>query len=257
MKKLTHEQFLDRMKKVHGDKYTVIGTYTLSNIAVEIRHNACGRTWHPKPNVLLQDNTGCPHCNIERARAMFSKTHDQFVSEVRDAVGDEYRVIGTYVNNREKVKIEHAECGHSWQILPNNFLKTNGNRCPKCRTKTSRTAKRIESVIKDCGVTYELEKTFKGCKLQKLLPFDFYLPEYSLLIEYDGEMHDRPWQSKDKKVVERKLKLTRLRDKTKDDFATANGYTLVRIRYDEDLEEVLACLREYLTDKGSTTSRKA
>ena len=245
------------MKEVHGDKYTVIGQYTLSTSPVEIRHNACGRTWKPKPNVLLQDNTGCPHCNVERARSQFSKTHDQFVSQVRDLVGDEYRVIGAYVNNREKIKLQHAKCKHCWEILPNNFLKPNGNRCPRCRSKMSRAAKRIQGVLDEIGINYELEKTFAKCKLKKLLPFDFYLPDHSMLIEYDGEMHDRPWQTRDRKRVEQKLSLTQLRDKTKDEFAEANGFTLIRMRHDQDLEGDLVCLREYLMDEGSTTSRKA
>lgn len=34
-----------------------------------------------------------------------------------------------------------------------------------------------------------MQKTFKDCKDKKLLPFDFYLPAYNLIIEYDGEQH--------------------------------------------------------------------
>jgi len=39
---------------------------------------------------------------------------------------------------------------------------------------------------------FEEQKRFKGCKVNKALPFDFYLPSHNLLIEYDGVAHFKP-----------------------------------------------------------------
>jgi rubredoxin len=254
MKKLNQTQFIARVKEVYDDEYTVVGQYTLAKLPVEIRHTTCGKTWSPAPNVFLNRNSGCPHCNVERSRKQFSKTHDQFVEEVREA-SDEYEVLSQYINNKTKVLLKHEVCGHQWKILPVNFLKKDGNRCPDCSVKTSKAATAIASALVDHGVNFETEKTFEDCRLKMLLPFDFYLPEYNILVEYDGEMHDRPWQSKDRLRVVEKLKVTKLRDQTKTTFAKASSMTLVRIRYDENLEERLAYLFN-LIDKGSTTSPK-
>lgn len=42
------------------------------------------------------------------------------------------------------------------------------------------------------NVSFEKEKTFIDCvnpKTNFLLRFDFYLPDYNIIIEYDGEQH--------------------------------------------------------------------
>ena len=39
------------------------------------------------------------------------------------------------------------------------------------------------------NINYIREKRFKDCKNIKPLPFDFYLPEKNICIEYDGEHH--------------------------------------------------------------------
>ncbi len=47
-------------------------------------------------------------------------------------------------------------------------------------------------------IQFVKEKKFEDCKNSKVgrycrrLPFDFYLPDYNLLIEYDGEQHFKP-----------------------------------------------------------------
>ena len=37
---------------------------------------------------------------------------------------------------------------------------------------------------------------FNDCKFKKPLPFDFYLPEYNMCIEFDGEQHFKGWHIK-------------------------------------------------------------
>ena len=36
---------------------------------------------------------------------------------------------------------------------------------------------------------FEEQKRFKDCRNKKPLPFDFYLPQYNLCIEFDGQLH--------------------------------------------------------------------
>lgn len=63
-------------------------------------------------------------------------------------------------------------------------------------------------------INYEQEKTFKTCISDKgyLLPFDFYLPNYNILIEYDGEQHYKIcFNNTEEKLLEQQK-----RDKIKD-----------------------------------------
>jgi hypothetical protein len=58
------------------------------------------------------------------------KSHDEFVQEVYDLVGDEYTVIGTYKLSSIKLDMKHNECNFVYPIRPSAFLK--GQRCPDC-----------------------------------------------------------------------------------------------------------------------------
>jgi hypothetical protein len=45
--------------------------------------------------------------------------------------GDEYRVIGTYTGNKNKITMTHLKCGCNFDVTPNNFL-SKYSRCPIC-----------------------------------------------------------------------------------------------------------------------------
>ncbi|WP_019415908.1 hypothetical protein [Paenisporosarcina sp. TG20] len=52
---------------------------------------------------------------------MRKKTQEQFVGEVFNKVGNEYTVIGDYINTGEKLLMRHNECGLEYQVSPNKF----------------------------------------------------------------------------------------------------------------------------------------
>jgi len=57
--------------------------------------------------------------------------------------------------------------------------------CPFCINE-SKGEKTIEKILYELGISYERQKTFNDCKDKKKLPFDFYLPEKNMCIEYNG-----------------------------------------------------------------------
>lgn len=48
----------------------------------------------------------------------------------------------------------------------------------------------MQLLIKD-NILFETQKSFENCRFENnyLAKFDFYLPEYNILIEYDGKQH--------------------------------------------------------------------
>lgn len=70
------------------------------------------------------------------------KTHEQFLGEVIDKYGDEYVVIGQYVNSYTKIKIKHSTCNHVFWARPVDFLTV--KKCPNC-TKIDYLQKRIKT----------------------------------------------------------------------------------------------------------------
>ena len=62
-----------------------------------------------------------------------------------------------------------------------------GKRCSKGEFKICKFLQRLD-------IEFEREKTFSECRSLKgnLLRFDFFIPEYNLLIEFNGLHHYKP-----------------------------------------------------------------
>lgn len=58
------------------------------------------------------------------------KTHEEFVQEVFDLVGDEYDILGEYIDSKTKIEFLHKKCNTKWNASPNMFLS--GSRCKTC-----------------------------------------------------------------------------------------------------------------------------
>ena len=90
----------------------------------------------------------------------------------------------------------------------------------------------IQSWLEKNSINFEKEKRYKDCRNEKPLPFDFFLPDYNMCIEYDGIQHYKEVEHFSKKTsFEERQK----RDKQKTQYCIDHGITLLRIPYwDED-----------------------
>lgn len=59
---LTKEEFEERLNKIHRDRYTLVGKYTILSVKTKFRCNKCNLEWDALPKNLLLGH-GCPHCN--------------------------------------------------------------------------------------------------------------------------------------------------------------------------------------------------
>lgn len=56
------------------------------------------------------------------------KTTEQYKKEVYELVGNEYMVLGKYINNSTRILMLHVPYNHTFSMTPQHFLR--GNRCP-------------------------------------------------------------------------------------------------------------------------------
>lgn len=118
---------------------------------------------------------------------------------------------------------------------PDNHLSGNG--CPFCNE--SKGEIKISRILDKLNINYIRQKTFEGCIGKKRkLPFDFYLPEKNLIIEYDGKQHFE--------IIEvfggnNAFNETQLNDKIKNNYLLKNGIKLLRISYKNfnDIENIV------------------
>ena len=107
--------------------------------------------------------------------------------------------------------------------------------------KVSKGEKAIAQYLDRHGIEYTQEKTFKDCVsfCGNSLRFDFYLEQFNVLIEYQGQHHHKPINKyKRAKIVHEK---TVIHDAIKEDFAAKKQINLITIHYKEydNLDQIL------------------
>ena len=91
------------------------------------------------------------------------KTHEKFVKEVFELVGEEYSVIGIYTIANEKITMKHNVCNTEYEVIPNAFL--HGVRCPKCFGKHKDTTDNYKKKVdKMTNGEFEVIGEYINCK---------------------------------------------------------------------------------------------
>ena len=114
-----------------------------------------------------------------------------------------------------------------FEQVPDDHLS--GSTCPWCTI--SKGEEKIRQYLNLIGIEFEYQKRFNKCKDIGVLPFDFYLSQHNLLIEYDGEQHFFPVPFSKRYIED--FKHTQRRDKIRNEFAKKNKIGLLRIPYTE------------------------
>ena len=77
MRKLTHEQFLEKLSNVNPN-IEVLGTYVKMTVKIKCRCKIDGYIWDVIPNSLMR-GLGCPKCAGNNR-----KTHEEFVAQMHE-----------------------------------------------------------------------------------------------------------------------------------------------------------------------------
>lgn len=225
--KKTTEQFITEAKLVHGDCYNYSSSkYVNAHNKVEI---LCY-----KHDIFLQkakdhlSGKGCKKCYYDKS----TKTTDEFIKEAKLVHGDRYDYNKVkYTLNTNKITII---CKIHFDFYQQPSTHINGSGCPICNLSKGEMI--IMKFLRDSNITFECEYKFKDCLNIKSLRFDFYLPELNICIEFDGIQHYEPipFFGGEREFIKRKQ-----RDDLKDSYCISNGIELLRIRYDEDILELI------------------
>lgn len=90
--------------------------------------------------------------------------------------------------------------------------------CPKCAIYSNE--EKIFDILVDFGYNPILQKRFSDCKDKNTLPFDLYVEDLNLLIEYQGEQHYKPIPHGSMTLEDaiEQFKITQKHDKIKKDY---------------------------------------
>lgn len=197
----------------------------------------CGNIATVTSKHLLSGNTkscGCLSKKISSEKMLKDMTgkrigHLTVIKRVEDYIA---------LNGHHKTQwLCQCDCGNTI-VMRGSSLRRRGTHSCGCLTSKS------ESIICDyClnnNIIFEIHKKFEnlvGVKNGKL-SYDFYLPQYNLLIECQGEQHYRPIEYFG---GEKQFVIQREHDKRKRNYVENNNYELLEIPYWEydNVENIL------------------
>lgn len=160
--RLSTEQFLERCRNVHGDKYDYSYVkYRSMKEKVQINCKIHG-VFFQSPDSHLKGR-GCPICGQKQRIINQTYTTEQFIKKARNKHGDKYDYSRVnYINSHKKVEIICPKHG-IYEVIPGNHLY--GQQCPKCQNerngqnKRSTTEDFIRKARKIWGDRYDYSKT--------------------------------------------------------------------------------------------------
>lgn len=191
------KHFIELATKIHNSRYDYAKViYHNASTKVEIVCSVHG-SFFQNPNNHTSKKQGCPICEKE-AKAIRNKnrglTISEFVKRANTIHSNKYDYSNSVYNGSDKpITIACVDHGEFIVGRAEKHLLV-GQGCPSCNVGSTG-EELIKRLLDKHNIVYEAQKKFDDCRspiTNRKLSFDFYLPNYNMLIEFDGEHHFKP-----------------------------------------------------------------
>lgn len=240
--KKEHEEFVAQLKKVQPN-LDVISVYNGDKNLITYKCSIDGYIGEAKAGNLLSLNTKCTCCSRKKLHDKQCISQEEFIERLKIA-NPNILPLDLYYNYNTKMKFVCLKHNTYFEQLTSSALQGKCG-CSKCAS--SKGEKEIEMILKILNIDYLTQFRFNDCVDKKPLPFDFYLPNYNMTIEYQGEQHYKPvcFHSISKQQANFNLLKVQEHDKIKRDYCFNHNIQLLEIPY-WDFENIKTILKEKL-----------
>ena len=208
-RKRTHEQVKEEVEK---EGYKLLSQYKGTNEKVVLQ---C-----PEEHIYEIQFNGfhrgrrCKLCDGSNVKYTFEEVKQYICSQGDKLLNEDY------INNKNKLKIQCCN-GHIYERRYDKYRQ--GQRCPICSASGGEQI--LYNILNELNIDFEREKRFKECKDKNTLPFDVYIADLNLIIEYDGEQHYKA------KFGEKEFNEIVYHDAIKNSYCEDNNINLLRIPF--------------------------
>jgi very-short-patch-repair endonuclease len=238
------KKFMDKLREYSGNRFVLLSDYINRETPITLGCTLHGKTPYPIERnypssitnaIKRNGDIECKECNRVNSLNNYKRNFEDVQSN-RSIKYTYPNIDKEFVNGNTKIPIEchvkgpnDEEHGMFWQTPANH---STGQGCPKCQE--SRNERHIGELLRKNKIEFEKEKNYPELGNQK---FDFYLPEYNVLIEYDGKQHFEPTFGKSEYTRQLNYNILYESDNIKDEFVKTNNYGLGMIRIPHTLKE--------------------
>lgn len=231
-KRSNTEEFVKKAKEKHGEKYDYsITKYTSRERKIKFLCPNHGVVEQTANNHLKY---GCGACRRPELEFLYADNPTElFIQKAKEVHGNKYDYSQTrYSKNKELLKIICPKHGEFNQT-PDSHI-SGGCGCPRCND--SKGEREISQWLLQRKIKFQQEVKIKNFNPFK--PFDFYVCDFDLYIEYDGKQHFMPHHLSGKNQTN--FIKQQERDKKRNEWCAQNGIKLEIITYLEDIPTRLA-----------------
>lgn len=209
-KKPTKEEINDRILKSGVDARTD-DIYVRADTPMEF-YCSKGHRWKTKLGNVTHNHQGCPYCS---GRYAIIGENDLWTvyPEIAELLVDKDEGYSLLPYSTRKTFFKCPNCGTISHHMVGNVVRR-GFSCPVCSDGISYPNKFAASMLNQIGIDYIPEYVFDGSKYR----YDFYIKDFSLIIEMHGKQHYEEWKGQGRTLEEEQEN-----DKEKMDFAIQNG----------------------------------
>jgi hypothetical protein len=213
--------------------------------------------WCPSHGYFYQRAAGhmhgraCQSCGVVNAHNILRMPYSKFIAEAIVIHGEKFAyplVAPEGFGSTFKLPIYCSIHGIFHQSAREHL---NGSQCRTCAGGTSKGSDLIACILSKFGVPFEREKPYPGMIYRMSLYCDFaeiFLRRGDfttrLIIEFDGEQHFRNLDFFKRRKDS--LRLRMIRDQIKDKYAVENGFSLIRIPYNQ-MKNIPAIIEFFLS----------
>lgn len=227
--KRTHNQYVEELMLVNNN-IEPVEKYINTDTPILHQCKICNHIWSIKPNHTLSGH-GCPMCSFKTNADNKRKSQTEYEQELFN-INSEIKVVGEYTNYMTPLLHRCAKCGYEWQAKPYHIMRGHG--CLMCNE--SHGERSISQWLNEHNIQYIPQYRFTDCRDKHSLPFDFYLPQHNICIEYNGKQH---YEIIDFFGGVEAFKTRQQHDKIKREYCESNDINLLSISYKQDVKKEL------------------
>lgn len=240
----SHEEFLEKARNIHGDKYEYLEEYKGRAVKISARclEKDNDDVIHGIFQLIPTDHyrgSGCPKCN--HRYNVIHGGHDFFMKRAKEIHGDKYEYPDEYIDMSTKLRIKCNSIGKDGELhgifykAPSTLIHQKSG-CPKCTKELTQSIKatEISNILEELGYVEGstiISEWSDSSRLRYKNPLhvDKFLRNENLIIEIDGSQHfyQRGYYSKLDDFVGNIV-----RDLIKDKYCLEHKISLLRIPFD-------------------------
>ena len=216
------------IEEINNDVEILSKSFENVDSKIKCKCKYCRHIWWITP-AKLKSGRRCPECKNRKLSMLKRKSEIEIQNEL-NINNPNVELISEYINANSMIKCRCKIHNIEWISQSWNILHGLAG-CPICNSSKGENA--VAKILDLYNIKYIRQYKFDDCVYKAKLRFDFFLPDYNICIEYQGEQHYFPVNFKGKDNTDYILEFQNnmIRDNIKREYCINNNITLIEIPY--------------------------